>query len=144
VRVRIQIDVDGITDELRKLPDRGKKVGKEVLGIVTQEIASVARATAPEKTGALRGSVRATRPVMTARGVISAGVMAGGRATAPEGHATNVYVAVQEVGHEHTRSGAEVTLHSETGQAHFIETPAMRLAPTVPDRLLERLAQESA
>ena len=79
MRVRISIEVDGIREALLRMPDHGKKVGKEVLGAATQEIAGLARALAPRKRGALAGSVRATRPVMTARGVISAGVVAGGK-----------------------------------------------------------------
>lgn len=161
MRVRIAIEVNGILDELRKMPDRGKKIGKEVLGAVTQEITAAARAIAPDKTGALRGSGRATRPVMTARGVISAGVVFGGgglvgsagrgasahvrafRAAALASRATNVYPAVQEAGHERTRGGADVVLHPTSGQAHFLETSGNRLALTVPDRVLERLDQEN-
>lgn len=162
MRVRIEIAVDGITDELRKMPDRGKALGKEILGTVTAEIAAVARATAPFKSRALRGSVRNTRPVMTAQGVISASVVAGGaglvgspgrgatahvrafRAAFMKTRAANVYGAVQEAGHERSRSGAQVTLHSTTGQAHFIEVPALRLAATVPDRFLARLDEANA
>ena len=145
MRARISIEVDGILDELRKMPDRGKSVGKEILGLVTEEIAAIARASAPSKTGGLRGSIRATRPVMTSRGVISAGVVAGGRALDAEGHAVNVIAPVQEAGQEHARGGgAMIELHSTTGQPHFMEQPALRLAPTVPDRLLDRLSQELA
>jgi hypothetical protein len=144
VRVRISIDDDGLLDELRRMPDRGKKVGKEVLGAAAQEIAALARPLTPRKRGALAASVRATRPVMTNKGVISAGVVAGGPAVATPGHAANVYAFVQEKGEEHTRGGNLIQLHPVTGQPHFIETPALRVAPTVPDRLIARLDQETA
>jgi hypothetical protein len=144
MRVRIAIEVDNILEDLRRMPDRGKKVGKEVLGAATQQIAALARPLAPRKRGALAGSIRATRPVMTGRGVISAGVVAGGTPVASGGHAANVYAVVQEKGEEHARGGGGVIhLHSVTGQAHFLEVPATRVALTVPDRLIERLDQET-
>lgn len=160
MRARISIEVDSITAALRRMPDRGVFAGKSALLTVCRRIAVVGGALAPKKSGALSQSVRTTKPVAT-KAVISCSVVAGGAGLLGKAgrgasahvrafykaqastRAHNVYAPVQEAGHERTRSGATVELHSKTGQAHFLERPALQLAPDVPGEVLAAIDREN-
>jgi len=141
LRVRIQIDGDReLMNALQRMGKAGLPAAKKVLKAFTDRVVPQAKAITPvepEDGGALRDSVRATRPTLTSRGVLSVGVLAGGAPLAGKVAAThhhyNVYAVVQ---HE------DLTLRHTDGESKFIEKPFVREAARVPGELLEALDDE--
>jgi hypothetical protein len=134
MRVRVNVTGDReVTESLRRLGAAGPVVAKRVLSRVTARIVPMAKALCPvdpdphDRPGQLRDSIRATRPTLTQRGVVSAGVVAGGT--------TEVYYA--EMQHE------DLTLKHTTGQAKFLEIPFLKEAVKVPDELMREIDQEA-
>jgi hypothetical protein len=135
--MRVRVDVSGdreLRDGLRRLGAAGPVVAKRVLARVTERIVLLAKAICPvdpdprDKPGQLRDSIRTTRPTLTGRGVVSAGVMAGG----------TMEVDYAEMQHE------DLTLHHTTGQGKFVEVPFLREAPKVPEEMLDEIDLEAS
>ena len=145
--MRVRIDVSGRDELMRDLRALGQvhmvEAAKEVLGNKSREILALMKPLTPVKAGDLLASERTSRPTATKRGVISAGVVAGGAAVAgalaATGHRANVYAFVQEKGTVKIKGRGEVVLHHSSGQSHFMETAALRVAPTVPEALREAI-----
>jgi hypothetical protein len=138
MKVRVEASGDqAVLDDLRRLGPAGQAAAKAVLGAVTAALVPKVQAVTPvdpEDGGQLRASVRATRPTLTSRGVVSAGIQAGGAPLkgVPGG---DIYAVVQ---HE------DVTLHHTQGGPKYVERPFFAAMPTVPDLLREALDREVA
>jgi hypothetical protein len=138
--VKVRIDASGereVMEQLRLLGPAGMNAAKAVLAAVTAELVPRVKAITPvdpEDGGQLRDSVRTTRPTITNRGVISAGVVAGGAPLKGQ-HGGNIYAVVQ---HE------DLTLQHESGGAKFVERPFMAAAPRVPGLLAAAVEREVA
>lgn len=142
IRIKVQVEGDReLRAALRRLGPAGVPAAKRVFARFTGRVVPRARSLAPvepEDGGALRDSVRETRPTLTSKGVVSVAVVAGGTPLAGKVAAThhtyNVYATVQ---HE------DLTLKHSHGQAKFVEIPVMQEAPLVPNELLEELDREA-
>lgn len=141
--MRVRIEVSGeqeILDRLQRLGQSGIDIGLRVLGEGAKEILAASQPLVPvdpEDGGDLKASGRTTKPTRTRAGRISAGVVYGGaplRKTLGRRKA-NVYAVVQ---HEDT------TLKHTTGQAKFLEIPANKIAPKMPDRLQSEMDKANA
>jgi len=138
---RIKVSVTGqkeLLAELRKFGDVGDEAGKRVLGAACARVVPMARALAPVEEGdggALRDSIRTTKPTKTRAGRISAGVVAGGaplrRLASERGRALpGSYGSIQ---HE------DLTLKHKSGEAKFLEKPFFRVVNDVPDDLMQEV-----
>lgn len=138
--MKVRIDVSGANEmlaDLKRLGPAGVTAAKGVFGRFTARVVAKAKPQTPvdpEDGGALRDSVRATKPTSTRTGLVSAGVVAGGaplaRHLAAGHHKANVYAVVQ---HE------DLTKHHTTGGPKFIERPFLQEIERVPDELLAEL-----
>lgn len=133
---------DEVLRSIRRLGAAGVEVGKRVLGRKTLEILSKARPNTPVDEvdgGDLRDSGRVTKPVKTAAGRISAGVVFGGaplrRAASEKGKKLPGIYAVMQ--HE------DLTLRHASGEAKWLEKAGNAVAPTVPDEMLAELDREA-
>lgn len=150
--MRVRIDVSGERELMNDLRALGQvhmvEAAKEVLGSKSKEVLALMKPLTPVAAGDLLASERTSRPTATRSGVISAGVVAGGAAVASAlaatGHRANVYAFVQEKGTERIKGRGEVVLQHTTGQSHFMETAAMRVAPTVPEALREAIDRRAS
>lgn len=144
--MRMSLVVDQISPHLKRLGgEPGVQACKQVLGTLTKEAVPMVQAIAPVLKGGLKASVRASAPRL-GRGGMSSSVVAGGRETERASSSLfglsktqNVYPAVQEAGHMRTRSGREVILTHIRGESPFIFPVLEKLAPLLPDRLLDFL-----
>lgn len=143
MRVQVQVTgVEEVRESLRRVGEAGVPVAKRVLKAFTDRVVprvKDATPVSPEDGGQLRDSVRATRPTVTKKGVISAGVVAGGapleRLASEAGHKDpGIYGVAQ---HE------DMTKRHTVGGPKFVENPFMQEAPAVPDELLEELDVEN-
>lgn len=140
--MRTRVDVSGASEllkDLKRMGTAGQVAAKTVFGRFTTRVVAKARLLTPvepEDGGALRASVRTTRPNVTRAGMVSAGVVAGGtplRSVLAKGHHTeNVYAIVQ---HE------DLTLKHTDGQAKYLERPFLQEVPGLPDELIEEMDQ---
>lgn len=138
--MKVRIDVSGASEmlkDLKRMGLAGQVAAKTVFGRFTGRVVPKAQGRTPvepEDGGALRDSVRATKPTTTRTGLVSAGVIAGGaplaRALAKGHHKANVYAVVQ---HE------DLTLKHTVGGPKFIERPFLQEVERVPDELLAEM-----
>jgi len=149
MRTRIEVSgSDGVAAALRRAGPAARQVALDVLGAACKQIVPIAQVLAPVEPGGrggeLRASIRAAKPTATRAGRVSAAVVAGGAplkgSLSSEGHAYNVYAAIQEKGEQRERGGGAMRqLRHTSGESHFLEKAATRVAPTVPGRLLQEL-----
>lgn len=123
--------------DLKRMGLAGQTAARTVFGKFTARVVAKAKPLTPvdpEDGGALRDSVRATKPTATRTGLVSAGVVAGGAPLAQHlaagHHKANVYAVVQ---HE------DATLHHTTGGPKFVERPFLQEIERVPDELLTEM-----
>lgn len=142
---RFRAEVTGAEEvmrSLKRLGAAGDEVGKRVLGRKALEILAKARPNTPVDEvdgGDLRDSGRVTKPMKTAAGRISAGVVFGGaplrRAASEHGKKLPGIYAVMQ--HE------DLTLRHTTGKAKWLEEAGAAVAPSVPDALLAEIDREA-
>lgn len=139
--MKVNVKIEGereILASIRRLGDAGDQAALRVFTRVLARVIPKAKAEAPveaEDGGALRDSIRATRPNKTRAGRLSAGVVAGGlplrRLATERGRALpGSYGSIQ---HE------DLTKKHAVGHAKFLERPFFQEAPKVPDELLAEI-----
>ncbi len=141
---RTTANVTGHEDVLRsmqRLGKAGREAGRRVLVAKAQQIVDEAKPLTPddpETQGALRDSVRLSQSrVSTTRGNITVSVIAGG---AP----LEAHLGKRKVNASAVIQHEDLTLHHTSGGPKFIEKPFLKIAPTVPDALLEEIDREEA
>lgn len=144
--MRARVEIEGQEEVLRQMKAfgvAGEIAMLRVAGRVCQRVVPQAKALAPvehEDGGALRDSIRTTKPNKTRAGRVSAGVVAGGaplrRLASERGRALpGSYGSIQ---HE------DLTLKHATGEPKFVEKPFFREVVKVPDELVDELDAMSA
>lgn len=139
--MRVAVKIEGQDEILRSLKGLGPAGDQAMMRASARVQARVvphAKALAPvedEDGGALRDSIRPTKPTKTRAGRVSAGVVAGGaplrRLASERGRALpGSYGSIQ---HE------DLTLKHKTGQAKFLEIPFFAEVQRLPDELQDEL-----
>lgn len=144
--MKVRVIVEGqreILDEIQQIGESPVEAGKRAFGRITERVVPLAKADCPvesEDGGALRDSIRTTRPNLTRTGRVSAGVVAGGaqlaRLASERGRVLpGIYGSIQE---------EDMTLHHSTGQAKFLGRNFLREAERAPDELRAELDEAIA
>lgn len=122
VKVRVDVIGDGaLRAQLQALGRAGVPIVVEAFDAATARMVAKGKARAPvdeeHDPGALRDSIRRTSARGTSAGRVSAGFVAGGTplqsVTIGEGHALNIYAAIQE---------EDTSLRHNNGQSHYMLT----------------------
>lgn len=135
--MKVTVKIEGVEDviaSLKRVGEAGEKAMLRVAGACTARVVPQAQAITPveeEDGGALRDSVRATKPTKTSAGRVSAGVVAGGaplrRLASERGRALPGQYG--SIVHE------DLTLRHAHGEPKFVEKPFFREVPKVPGEL---------
>lgn len=139
--MRVVVKIEGQEQaiaSIKRLGPQGDEAGKRAFGRVCAKVVPQAKAIAPvedEDGGALRDSIRQTKPTKTRAGRISAGVVAGGaplrRLASERGRALpGSYGSIQ---HE------DLTLKHSSGEPKFLEKAFFRNVDQAPALLLEEM-----
>ena len=139
--MKVVVKIEGVEDvvaSLRRIGKAGEDGAKAALGRVCTRVVPKAKALTPVEAvdgGALRDSIRTTKPTKTSAGRISAGVVAGGaplrRLASERGRALPGQYG--SIIHE------DLTLKHTSGQAKFLEIPFFQEAPKAGDELIYEL-----
>lgn len=144
--MRVRIEVSGGLEEIqRALAEGGLRTAekiKAVLSAKADQVISLAGPLVPvdpKNGGQLAATLRKTRPVYLKTGVVSQGIVVGGKPlesfVAATGHHANIYAVLQEYD-----VGEHAPYHHSRGEAHFIERPVQAVAPSIPDELLAAIS----
>lgn len=144
--MRVRIEVSGDKDlmaSITRLGEAGETAAKVALDAVAKRIVPAAQSLAPVEEvdgGALRDSIRSTRPTRGPAGIV-ASIVAGGAPLLSHLKATHhdagseVYAFIQ---HE------DLTLKHTQGEAKFVEKAVLRHADEIPGLVLEALDKVAA
>jgi hypothetical protein len=141
VSQRAVVKVEGEAELMRDFAQLGKAgqvAGLRVAGRVCARVVPQAKALTPVEAadgGALRDSIRTTKPTVTRAGRVSAGVAAGGaplrRLASERGRALPGQYG--SIVHE------DLTLKHTSGEPKFVEKPFFREVASVPDELRDEM-----
>lgn len=130
-------------EALQRMGPRGATVGLSVLTAKAVEVARRAKAIVPVddvEGGDLRDSIRVSKPSKTKAGRLSVGVVAGG---APLARLASERKRKNPGAYAHVQHEDLTLRHPGGGQAKFIESPVLEVAPSVPHALYEEMDRGS-